>query len=185
VRRAGACPPRRAGTRDRFVAEIERDPSAARLTGLRGQTLLHEAAAAGDAVAAAALLRAGADPDAKEPEGHTPLYRASAGEVARVLLAAGAAADVTSGPTRGTPLHQAARRGSCPVAAALLDHGANVEARDAKGETPLRRAVNCRQAEVVRELVRRGADPHAADNRGVTPARAARTPEMKRALAGA
>jgi truncated hemoglobin YjbI len=175
----------REATRDRFVAEVERDPSAARLTGLRGQTLLHEAAAAGDAEPAAALLRAGADPDAKEPEGHTPLYRASAGEVARVLLAAGATADVTSGPTRGTPLHQAARRGFCPVAAALLDHGADVEARDAKGETPLRRAVNCRQVEVVRLLVRRGADPHAADNRGVTPAHAARTPEMKRALAGA
>ncbi len=172
-------------TRDRFVSEIERDPPAARLRGLRGQTLLHEAAAAGDAELSAVLLRAGADPDAQEPEGHTPLYRASTGEVARVLLAAGATADVTSGPTRGTPLHQAARRGSWPVAAALLDHGANIEARDAKGETPLRRAVNCRQVEVVRLLVRRGADPHAADSRGVTPADAARTPEMKRALAGA
>jgi truncated hemoglobin YjbI len=170
-------------TRDRFLTEVERDPSAALLVGLRGQTLLHEAAMAGDAELAAALIRAGADPDAKEPEGHTPLYRASTGEVARVLLAAGASADVTSGPTRGTPLHQAARRGSRAVAAALLDHGANIEARDAKGETPLRRAVNCRQAAVVRELVRRGADAHAADKRGVTPAAAARSADMQRALA--
>jgi truncated hemoglobin YjbI/ankyrin repeat protein len=173
----------REATQGRFSAEIERDPSAARLVGLRGQTLLHEAAAARDAVLAAALIRAGADPNAKEPEGHTPLYRATTGAVARVLLAAGATADVSSGPTRGTPLHQAARRGSWSVAAALLDHGATIEARDAKGETPLRRAVNCRQVEFVRQLVRRGADPHAADNRGVTPMAAARTLEMKQALA--
>jgi ankyrin repeat protein len=69
------------------------------------------------------------------------------------------------------------------VAAALLDHGANIEARDAKGETPLRRAVNCRQVEVVRLLVRRGANRQAADNRGVTPQAAARTADLKRVLA--
>ncbi len=174
----------RAATRDRFIAEVERDGSCARLLGLRGQTLLHDAAMAGDAELAAALIRSGAGPNAKEAEGHTPLYRASTGDVARVLLAAGATADVTSGPTRGTPLHQAARRGCVSVAQALLDHGATIDARDAKGETPLRRAVNCRQLEIVRLLVRRGADRRAADRRGVTPLDAARTAEIKRALDG-
>jgi hypothetical protein len=171
-------------TRDRFLATIERDPSSTQLRGWRGQTLLHEAAMAGEAELAAALIRFGADPDAKEAEGHTPLYRASTGEVARVILAAGASVDVTSGPTRGTPLHQAARRGCAEVAAALLDHGANIEARDAKGQTPLRRAVNCRQLPVVQLLMQRGADPLAEDNRPVTPLDVARTAEMKRALAG-
>ena len=156
-----------------------------RLVGLRGQTLLHEAAMVGEAELAAVLIRSGADPDAKEAEGHTPLYRASTGDVARVLLAAGATVDVVSGPTRGTPLHQAARRGYFSVAQALLDHGASIEARDAKRETPLRRAVNCRQIEIVRLLVRHGADPHAADRRGVTPLDMARTAEMKHAMADA
>ena len=105
--------------------------------------------------------------------------------MARVLLAAGATVDVASGPTRGTPLHQAARRGYFSVAQALLDHGASIEARDAKRETPLRRAVNCRQIEIVRLLVRHGADPHAADRRGVTPLDMARTAEMKHAMADA
>jgi ankyrin repeat protein len=175
----------RAATRDRFIAEIERDRSCVRLLGPRGQTLLHDAAMVGEAELAAVLLRSGADPDAREAEGHTPLYRASTGDVARVLLAAGATVDVTSGPTRGTALHQAARRGDVSVAQVLLDHGATIDARDAKGETPLRRAVNCRQMEIVRLLVRQGADPHAADRRGVTPLDVARTAEMKQALANA
>jgi hemoglobin len=175
----------RAATRDRFIAEVERDRSCGRLLGSRRQTLLHEAAMAGDAELAAVLIRSGADPDAGEAEGHTPLYRASTGDVARVLLAAGASADVASGPTRGTPLHQAARHGKLSVAEALVDHGATIDARDAKGQTPLRRAVNCRQPQMVRLLVRRGADPHAADRRGVTPLGVARTVAMKQALADA
>jgi truncated hemoglobin YjbI len=175
----------RAAARDRFIAEVERDRSCVRFLGLRGQTLLHEAAMAGDAELASVLIRAGADRDAREAEGHTPLYRASTAEVARVLLAAGATADVASGPTRGTPLHQAARRGYVSVAEALLDHGATIDARDAKGHTPLRRAVNCRQLPMVRLLMQRGADCHAADHRGVTPLDVARTVEMKQALADA
>jgi hypothetical protein len=175
----------REATRDRFIWDVKRDRSYVRLLGLRGQTLLHDAALVGEAELAAMLIRSGADPDAKEAEGHTPLYRASTGDVARVLLAAGAAVDVASGPTRGTPLHQSARRGCVSVAEALLDHGATVDARDAKGQTPLRRAVNCRQLQIVRLLVRYGADPHAADRRGVTPFDVARTAEMKQALANA
>jgi truncated hemoglobin YjbI len=173
----------RAATRDRFLSTIEHDQACVRLLGSRGQTLLHDAARAGEAELAAALVRFGADPDAQEPEGHTPLYYASTGAVARVLLTAGANVDVTSGPTRGTPLHQAARRGHAEVAAALLDHGANIEARDGKGQTPLRRAVNCRQLPVVQLLMQRGADPHAEDGHRVTPLDVARTAEMKRALA--
>jgi truncated hemoglobin YjbI/ankyrin repeat protein len=175
----------RAATCDRFISEVDRDPSSVRLRGLRGQTLLHDAAMAGDGELAAMLIRSGADPDARETEGHTPLYRASTGDVARVLLSAGAVADVTSGPTRGTALHQAARHGCVSVVQALLDHGATIDARDAKGATPLRRAVNCRQLEIVRLLVRYGASLRAADRRGVTPLDAARTAEMRQALADA
>jgi len=174
-----------AATRDRFISEVEHDRSCVRLLGLRGQTLLHDAAGVGEAELAAVLIRAGADPDAREAEGHTPLYRASTGDVARVILAASATVDVTSGPTRGTALHQASRWGYVSVAQALLDHGATIDAQDAKEQTPLRRAVNCRQLEIVRLLVRHGADPHKADRRGVTPLDAARTAEMKQALAGA
>jgi ankyrin repeat protein len=147
--------------------------------------LLHDAARFGAAELAEVLIRSGADPDAKEAEGHTPLYRASTGDVARVLLEAGATVDVATGPTRGTALHQAARRGHDSVAQALLDHGASIDARDAKGQTALRRAVNCRQVHIVRLLVQYGADPNAADRRGVTPLSVARNAEIKQILTDA
>ncbi len=76
----------RSVTRDRFLATIERDRSSARLLGSRGQTLLHDAAMAGEAELAAELIRVGADPDAREFEGHTPLYYASTGAVAASSL---------------------------------------------------------------------------------------------------
>jgi hemoglobin len=173
----------RASTHDRFICEIERDPSSVHLVGPRGATLLHETAMFGDAESTRVLVRLGADPNAKETEAHTPLYRAATGEVARVLVEAGATLDVPSGPTAGTPLHQAARMGKVSVAAAMLDHGANIEARDCKGETPLRRAVNCRKLEVVQLLIARGADPVARDKWGRTPLSAARSAEIKGALA--
>jgi hypothetical protein len=175
----------RSATRDRFISEVQRDPSCVRLLGLRGQTLLHDAALVGEAELAAVLIRSGADRDGKEAGEHTPLYRASTGDVARVLLAAGATADVASGPTQGTALHQAARRGCVSVVQALVELGAAIDALDARGQTPLRRAVNCRQLPIVRILVRHGADPHLADRRGVTPIDMAHTDEMKQALADA
>jgi truncated hemoglobin YjbI/ankyrin repeat protein len=175
----------RAATHDQFIFEVEHDRSCVQLRGLRGQTLLHDAALIGEAEFAEVLIRSGAEPDAKEAEGHTPLYRASTGDVARVLLAAGATPDIASGPTRGTALHQAARRGYVSVVQALLDHGATIDARDVKHQTPLRRAVNCRQVQIVRLLVQNGADPHAADRRGATPLSVARNAEMKHALADA
>jgi len=51
----------------------------------------------------------------------------------------------------------AARRGSVDVAAALIDHGASLDAPDRKGDTPLRRALNCRRAAVATLLRNRGA----------------------------
>ena len=174
----------RAATCDRFLSEVERDRSCVRLRGLRGQTLLHDAAMAGQGELAAMLIRSGADPDAKETEGHTPLYRDSTGDVARVLLVAGANVDVTSGPTRGrhyTKRHAMASSRSCKHYSTT----AHPSTRDAKGETPLRRAVNCRRLEIVRLLVRHGATLRAADRRGVTPLDAARTAEMRQALADA
>ncbi len=68
------------------------------------------------------------------------------------------------------------------VAAALLDGGADVEARDSEGDTPLRRAVNCGKVEVAALLLARGADASSRGSRGLTPALAARSAAMRQLL---
>ena len=154
-----------------------------------GRTLLHAAAAAGHRRTVELLLLNGADPAATDGGGHTPLY-ALANECALPegagiippLLAAGADLNVCGGVKRCTPLHMAARRGTVPIAAALLDHGANIEARDSLGETPLRRAVNCNRQGVAALLVSRGADVGSKSTKGLTPLDAARTDAMRRVL---
>jgi ankyrin repeat protein len=77
-------------------------------------------------------------------------------------------------------LPMAARRGNVDVIGALLDGGADIEARDSAGDTPLRRAVNCNKVEAAKLLLARGADPRSKGSRALTPARAARSSQMKR-----
>lgn len=73
----------------------------------------------------------------------------------------------------------AARRGNVEVIGALLDMGADIEARDSAGDTPLRRAVNCNKLEAAKLLLARGADPNSKGSRALTPSRAARSSQME------
>jgi ankyrin repeat protein len=63
--------------------------------------------------------------------------------------------------------------------AALLDAGADIEARDSMGDTPLRRAVNCDKVDAARLLLARSANPRSPGSKRLTPALAARTNLMK------
>ncbi len=125
-----------------------------------GRTLLHSAAAAGSLATVELLLQLGADPNAFDGGKHTPLYSvgnecasAESAEVVRALVGAGAVVDANDGVTGATPLHMAARRGNAVVAKALLECGANLQARDRRGDTPLARAINCKKSHVA-ELLR-------------------------------
>ncbi|MDE1153066.1 MAG: ankyrin repeat domain-containing protein [Micavibrio sp.] len=71
-----------------------------------------------------------------------------------------------------TPLHYAAQcAGDTPTAGvdALLKHNANMEARNAKGETPLMFAVQRNKPWNAQALILAGADPAAADSEGQNP----------------
>ncbi|MGC4056019.1 MAG: ankyrin repeat domain-containing protein [Paludibaculum sp.] len=171
--------------RSYVVARVSSDPGLAR-ERFAGQTLLHRAAALGDAPIVELLLRLGADPDEKDGGEHTPLYSVAneyqgkdGGNVVRILVQAGAEVDADGGVKRCTPLHMAARRGHVETAEALLDAGAAIEARDSLGETPLRRAVNCNKVQVAALLLRRSADPHSVGSKRLTPLLAAKSPAMK------
>jgi truncated hemoglobin YjbI len=164
------------------------DPALARQRYHYGRTLLHEAAGEGRLPTVQLLLELGADPNSAQG-GRTPLYCAGnecdsddGGDVVRALVQAGANVNTQSGVKRCTALHMAARRGNVAVAQALLEYGANIEARDSMGETPLRRAVNCGKTEVAAFLLTHGADVHSKDNKGKSVRQAARTAAMKQAL---
>ena len=137
------------------IERVRREPSLAVARHARRRTLLHDACAAGNLPLVEALLALGADVHASSSGGHMPLYTLAnecraplAPEIARRLVAAGADSAATMGVERSTALHMAARRGNTALAAALVESGAPLDARDRKGDTPLQRALNCRQKAV-------------------------------------
>jgi len=171
----------------RYVREKLRAEPALAWERYSGRTLLHAAAAAGHLATVELLLDLGAAPGVCDDGGHTPLYCAAnqcdiegGANVVRALVQAGADVDACQGVKHCTPLHMAARRGSVEIAAALLDCGAAIEARDSLGDTPLRRAVNCSKPAVAELLLARGADIHSKGSKGLTPLSAARGSAVRR-----
>ncbi len=131
-----------------------------------GQTLLTQAAVAGQVTVARYLLQNGADVNATDFEGASPLcLAASQGHrlMAEVLLEHGAAVD--AGDKSGeTPLHKAAARGFKSVAEVLLANKANVNARDSFGDTPLHKAAEAGQLPLVELLLAHQADVNAKNS---------------------
>src|SRR5438105_10751437 len=103
-----------------------------------------------------ALLKRGADPNAQNALGLTPLFFAAAsGQVpmVEILLQAGAKLDPPS--PYGTPLTAAAMTGAVPAAQLLLQKGADLNPSRADGITVLMLASRAGTPEVVAELLRR------------------------------
>ena len=116
---------------------------------------LLEAVKRGDAERVRELLDRGADPNARDERGWTPLhYAAERGraDVARLLLDEGARVDAEDGEGL-TPLHFAAEAGSPEAVKLLVERGADVSARDVHGRTPLRLALSNESCWVLREFI--------------------------------
>src|SRR5262249_6149560 len=105
------------------------------------------------------LLKKGADVNAKNKLGVTPLHRAATNyEKAKLLIDAGANVKVTTKSGR-TPLTLAARKaGNSKTVKLLLDKGANAKERNASGANPIQVAAACGDLDTVKLLVEAGAD---------------------------
>lgn len=138
-------------------------------------TRLIDAVKTGELAAAQRLLGEGADLNARDEQGATPLMlAASAGdlEMVRVLLAAGAAVNART-ESGWTALSKAAysaetKRGFADVAQALIAAGADVEAPIGYGVRPLMLAAGYGETAVVEVLLNAGADVLARNDGGYT-----------------
>ncbi|MBI3665731.1 MAG: ankyrin repeat domain-containing protein [Acidobacteria bacterium] len=133
----------------------------------RPHTALTAAAAAGRAGEVAALLEQGADPNVPGGApggGFTPLdFAARDGrtDIISLLLKSGADPDLRSGLGDWTPLMHAIHKNQEQSLRALLNGGANVNARGRDGLTALIMAAGYGYSGMVRELLDSGADPYA------------------------
>jgi len=78
------------------------------------------------------------------------------------LVDGGVDVNDTTSKGKQTPLHVAALEGHAKIAEYLLDHGAELEAKDSEGSSPLLEAVRGGHLEVIKLLLQRGADIHTA-----------------------
>jgi ankyrin repeat protein len=114
------------------------------------------------------LIAAGANVNARDNEGKTPLHALHGmknANVVEVMIAAGA--NVNARDNEGkTPLHAPHGMKNANVVEVMIAAGANVNARDNEGKTPLHGMKN---ANVVEVMIAAGADVNARDNEGKTP----------------
>ncbi|HLI85414.1 MAG TPA: ankyrin repeat domain-containing protein [Bryobacteraceae bacterium] len=136
------------------------------LTAGLNNTRLEQAIKSGDRPSAQSLLKQGADVNAADPDGTTPLHwAAEAGdtEMARMLLRAGANAKARN-RYGVTPLSLAASNGNGELVALLLKAGADPGATLPNGETILMKAARSGNPEAVRLLIERGSDVNARES---------------------
>jgi ankyrin repeat protein len=132
-----------------------------------GATAIQWAAYKNDLEMAEMLVSAGADVKARSREGATALYLAAIGgnpAMIEKLIEAGADPNEL-GPQGETPLMLTARNGNVAAMKVLLDHKAQVDAKDKlRGTTPLMWAVEQSHAAAAKLLIEHGADVKAESN---------------------
>ncbi|CAM9117929.1 unnamed protein product [Scytosiphon promiscuus] len=137
-------------------------------------TPLYAAAGTGSTEIVQLLLLKGkaSDIDKVNVQGSTPLssaVRTGRLTVTKVLLAAGADTSLTYGYRGKSVVHFAVKDHEVPILKALLEHGANANARATDGSTPLHVAAETDNAESISLLVGAGANTEARSESGSTP----------------
>jgi ankyrin len=149
-------------------------------------TALHLASKFGEVEVARVLLNHGANVDAKDIRGWSPIHQIVTADycvgsdrlaVARLLLENNVDVNAQD-ENHETPLHLACDLGRLEFALVLMDHGAIVDAQNKQGRTPLHKAghnISCGNntrldlKDIVQALLERGANANARDEDNATP----------------
>jgi len=105
----------------------------------KGETQLHSACGKGSLEIVKSLLQQGANPNTQDFAGWTPLHETAASgrvDIASLLLEYGARPSVPSKEERVTALHDAVGSAQIDMVRLLVSKGADVDAKDNKGNTP-------------------------------------------------
>jgi len=126
---------------------------------------LHGAAASGDKEGVERLIAQGADLNAKDNNGQTPLHLSilnrRAGQARWVLISQGADVNAKTNDGR-TPLIMAVTRGDQYLEEVLIANGADITVKDNRGRTLLQLAQEKGHTEIIELLKRHGAKEDAA-----------------------
>ncbi len=151
-------------------------------------TALHYAVEQRNPKMAEMLLKNGADINARDSSGNTPLHRAiSKGKdnIQTIFLLLQTGADVNAPDKyQYTPLHFATMYRDTPVVQLLLKRGADVNKTNFKGDTALHKAVRKLDLKGIQLLLDHGAAVNAKNRKGLTPLKEAnkRTQDKKKVV---
>jgi len=122
------------------------------------------------------LLKYGANINAQDNEGNTPLINLSrtAANKKNVVFLIEQGADISKANNKGeTPLITACKYGKKEIVKILLDYGADINKQDNEGNSPLHIACkyykNVGKESIIEYLIKRGADINILDNENETP----------------
>ncbi len=134
-------------------------------------TSLHLAAQNGDLDQVKLLFDNGANIEAQDEFGKTPILCAvEAGKWSIVEFLLDNGANINNETTyQETPLHCAVQEGNLDIVKFLFDRGADIESQNAYDEKPLHLAIKAGRLKIVKLLLDQGANINAKDKDGKTP----------------
>ena len=141
-------------------AHLESGEDVNRRDPKRDRTALHFAAYKAKPVTLKVLIEAGADVNAQDNNGSTPLSFATQGDnpmIVMELIKAGADVNLARMHDGATPLHMAAQLGHEGCAAMLIRDGADVHRRTNTGTTPIKFAIDNKHDKIAKMLRHLGA----------------------------
>jgi ankyrin repeat protein len=137
-----------------------------------GATALHFAAQGGHLMTVARLVELGADINARDNRGETPMFMAAMenfDHIVKYLLSKGADANLGTSFDAVTPLMIAVGRGHSAVVEELLLEHADFKLKDRRGWSALMFAIAADQFDLVKILLEKKSDLNIIDKRGWSP----------------